>query len=252
LLLGEATVREELIERAAALVGEEGASLTRTVLANADTPGRGVVSMAVGLVLVLLGATTVFAQLQIALNRIWHVEAAPASAVLGFLRHRLLSLSIVLGLGFLLWASLLVTAALEVLYGVLAPYLPGAELVWRLLNLVVSLGLMTLLLALLFKYVPDAKIEWRDTWIGALTTAVLFTLGRYGIGLYLGSAGVGSAYGAAGSAIVFMVWVYYASMILFVGAEITRVLAQRRGYPLIPARYARAVQTVRGSSGVAG
>lgn len=249
LLLGEETVREALVSRAGQLVGDEGAALTQTVLANADEPGRGLVSMVVGLALVVLGATTVFAQLQIALNRIWSVEAAPSNAVLGFLRHRLLALSIVLGIGFLLWASLLVTAALEVLNDMLEPYLPGAELLWRVLNIVVSLGMVTLLLAILFKYVPDAKIRWRDTWAGAFVTALLFTLGKQGIGLYLAGAGVGSAYGAAGSAIVFMVWVYYASLILFIGAEITRVIARHRGFPVRPAPHARAVEIVRSVPG---
>lgn len=249
LLLGDEAVRATLIEQARNLVGEEGASLARTVLANADRRGQGWISIAVGGVLVFFGATTVFAQLQIALNRIWHVEAAPANAVLGFFRHRLFSFSIVLGIGFLLWASLLVTAALEMLFGVIEPYLPGSEIAWRVLNVLVSLGIATLLLALLFRYVPDVKIEWRDTWAGALVTAVLFTLGKLGLGLYLGRAGIGSAYGAAGSAIVFMVWVYYAALILFIGAEITRVLARRRGHPLVPARHARSVQTVRGDLG---
>jgi membrane protein len=244
LLLGDVAVREALLSQAGALVGEDGASLMRTVLENANEPEQGLISVIVGFALVLIGASTVFAQLQVALNRIWHVEAVPSNAVLGFLRHRLISLSVVFGIGFLLWVSLIVSAVLNGIHDMLDAYIPGMAMVWSSLNIAVSLGLFTVLLALLFKYVPDAKIAWRDTWAGAAVTAVLFTVGKYAIGLYLGQASVGSAYGAAGSAVVLMVWVYYASLILFLGAEITQVLARQRGRPLAPSRHAQAVGEV--------
>ena len=241
LLLGEEQVRDALVAQVRELVGDEGASLLQTVSRNAGTAHSNIVSMSIGFVLMLLGATTVFAQLQAALNKVWGVKAAPANAVFGFVRARLVSLTVVLGLAFLMLVSLLFTAAISGLQGYLEGFFPGAAIVWSVINVVISLGLVALLLAMLFRYVPDVQISWRDTLTGSLVTAILLTLGKYGIGLYLGRAGVGSAYGAAGSAVVFMVWVYYASLILFLGAEITKVIARRRGSPLVPSAYATTI-----------
>ena len=238
-LLGQQEVQRELIEQMRELVGEQGASLMRTVIDRADRPEQGVVPMVVGLTLMVVGATTVFSQLQAALNRINGVAAAPANAIFGFLWTRLVAFAVVLGLGFLLLVSLVMSAVLAALYSQVDEYLPGAPLLWQLLNEAVSLLLITVLIATLFKFVPNIRISWRDTWAGAFTTAVLFTIGKVGIGLYLGQASVGSAYGAAGSAVVLMVWVYYASLILFFGAELTRVIATHRGVPVTPDRYAR-------------
>jgi len=240
-LLGEEQVREALVAQVRDLVGEEGASLLQTVLQNVGTRRSNVVSMIVGFALMILGATTVFAQLQTALNRIWGVKAAPSNAVLGFIRSRLVSLTVVLGLAFMLLVSLLFTAAISGMQAYLGSFLPGAAIVWTFVNHTVSLVLVAMLLAMLFRYVPDVEISWRDTIAGALVTAVLLTLGKHAIGIYLGRAGVGSAYGAAGSAVVFMVWVYYVSVILFFGAEITKVIARRRGRPLIPSAHATAI-----------
>ena len=240
-LLGEEQVREALVAQVRDLVGEEGASLLQTVLQNVGTRRSNVVSMIVGFALMILGATTVFAQLQTALNRIWGVKAAPSNAVLGFIRSRLVSLTVVLGLAFMLLVSLLFTAAISGMQAYLGSFLPGAAIVWTFVNHTVSLVLVAMLLAMLFRYVPDVEISWRDTIAGALVTAVLLTLGKHAIGIYLGRAGVGSAYGAAGSAVVFMVWVYYVSVILFFGAEITKVIARRRGRPLVPSAHATAI-----------
>jgi membrane protein len=240
-LLGEEQVREALVAQVRDLVGEEGASLLQTVLQNVGTRRSNVVSMIVGFALMILGATTVFAQLQTSLNRVWGVKAAPSNAVLGFIRSRLVSLTVVLGLAFMLLVSLLFTAAISGMQAYLGSFLPGAAIVWTFVNHTVSLVLVAMLLAMLFRYVPDVEISWRDTIAGALVTAVLLTLGKHAIGIYLGRAGVGSAYGAAGSAVVFMVWVYYVSVILFFGAEITKVIARRRGRPLIPSAHATAI-----------
>jgi membrane protein len=241
LLLGEEQVREALVAQVRDLVGDEGATLLRTVAQNAGTRHSNLLSMAIGFVLMVLGATTVFAQLQAALNRVWGVKAAPSNAVLGFIRSRLVSLTVVLGLAFMMLVSLLFTAAISGLQAYLEGFLPGAAIIWTAVNHAVSLVLVALLLAMLFRYVPDVEISWRDTVIGALVTAVLLTLGKHGIGIYLGRAGVGSAYGAAGSAVVFMVWVYYVSVILFLGAEITKVIAHHRGSPLVPSAHATAI-----------
>jgi membrane protein len=240
-LLGEEQVRDALVAQVRDLVGEEGAALLETVSQNVGTKRSNVISMMVGFALMILGATTVFAQLQTALNRVWGVKATPSNAVLGFIRSRLVSLTVVLGLAFLLLVSLVFSAAISGIQAYLGNLLPGAAIIWTLVNHAVSLILVALLLAMLFRYVPDVEISWRDTVIGALVTAILLTLGKHAIGIYLGRAGVGSAYGAAGSAVVFMVWVYYVSVILFLGAEITKVIARRRGNPLVPSAHATAI-----------
>jgi membrane protein len=240
-LLGEEQVRDALVAQVRDLVGEEGASLLETVSQNVGTKRSNLISMMVGFALMILGATTVFAQLQTALNRVWGVKATPSNAVLGFIRSRLVSLTVVLGLAFLLLVSLVFSAAISGIQTYLGSLLPGAAIIWTLINHAVSLILVALLLAMLFRYVPDVEISWRDTVIGALVTAILLTLGKHAIGIYLGRAGVGSAYGAAGSAVVFMVWVYYVSVILFLGAEITKVIARRRGNPLVPSAHATAI-----------
>jgi membrane protein len=242
-LISEAVVQRELIGEMRDLVGEQGAELMHTVIANASGPERGVVSTLIGVALILVGATTVFAQLQAALNRVWHVEAVPANALTGFVRARLISFAMVLGIGFLLLVSLLASAVLVALHDYLHRLIPGFAVVWSVADLLGSFALVTILIALLFKFVPDVHIDWRSTWLGALATALFFTLGKSLIGLYLGRASVGSAYGAAGSAVVLMVWVYYASLILFFGAALTRVIARRRGVPLRPNAFARRIDT---------
>lgn len=238
-LLGQQQVQEELIEQMRALVGQDGAALMQTVIDNASRPDQGIVSMVVGLALMILGATTVFAQLQAALNQILGAEAAPGNAIVGFLLTRLVAFGVVLGIGFLLLVTLVLSALLAAAYQYAGQYLPGATILWQILNEAVSLALITVLIATLFKYVPNTRLEWRDTWLGAFATAVLFTAGKVLIGIYLGQASVGSAYGAAGSAVVLMVWVYYASLILFFGAELIKVMAHRHGRPVGPDNYGR-------------
>lgn len=238
LLLGEEQVRVALVQQVRELVGDEGASLLETVSRNVGTRYSNALTMGVGILLMLLGATTVFAYLQKAINQIWGVRAAPSNALLGFLRARLTSLAVVLGLVFLLLVSLIFSAAITALTGYIQGLFPGAVVLVQIGNLLLSLGLLALLLAMLFRYVPDVEISWRDTVVGAIVTAILLTAGKTGIGLYLGRAGVGSPYGAAGSAVVFMVWVYYVAVILFLGAKVTQVIARRRGSPLVPSPYA--------------
>jgi hypothetical protein len=176
----------------------------------------------------LLGATTIFAQLQKALNQIWEVEPRPGNALGHFLKQRLLSLAVVASVGFLLLISLVASAVLAGLQGYIDARMPGSALLWRALNAVLSLGIFTLLFAVIYRVMPDVNIAWKDTWMGAFITAVLFAIGKLAIGLYLGQASVGSAFGAAGSLVVFMVWIYYASLILFLGAEMSH---SRRGLP---------------------
>ena len=246
LIWGEEAVREQLVHEIQWLTGEEGAKVIRTVIANAAHPGRGVVSMVIGVVTLLVGATTVFAQLQTALNQIWEVQpATTTSAVRSLIRSRLVSLAMVLAIGFLLLISLVISAVLAALRKYLADVVPANLEAWSLLNQGASLVVVALLIAMIFKVLPDARVLWRDVWIGAATTSVLFTLGKYVIGLYLGQASIGSTFGAAGSVVVLMVWTYYAALIFFYGAEITKVSAKRRRGAVVPAGYAVRQHTIR-------
>jgi len=244
-VFGEGVVREELIEQVRALTGQEGAVLVRTVIDNAERLEQDVFSILLGGGLMLFGATTVFAQLQGALNQVWQVKAAPGNAVLGFLRHRLLSFALILSLGFLLIVSLIASAILAALQGYLDTLGFATIGWWRFVNAAVSFAFVTLLIAMIFKYLPDALIGWPNVWLGALITSLLLLAGRYLIGLYLGQASIGSVFGAAGSAVVFLVWVYYAALIFFFGAEITRTVAHYRGQHIDPSEHAEPDEEAR-------
>jgi membrane protein len=227
LVYGQEAARGELVQQLEGLVGRQGAEALQSMLANAYHPGAGVIASVVGVIVLLLGATGVFVELQGSLNRIWGAQSRAPGGAWGFFRARLLSFLMILAVGLLLLASLLLSAALTAV----GHHFGGAgwPLLWRAINLVVSLGVITVLFALLFKLLPDAGVAWKDVWVGAALTGVLFTIGKYLIGLYLGSSALGSTYGAAGSLAVFLVWVYYSAQILFFGAEFTQVYASRHG-----------------------
>jgi membrane protein len=230
LLFRREDVELRIVTEIQGLVGQAGAEVIQSVLRNASDPAKSKLSLAIGVVTLLAGATTVFVQLQDSLNRVWDVEAKPKkSAIWSFVRERLLSLAMVLGVGFLLLVSLILSTALSAV---------GDWAGGQIANNAISIAVITLLFAMMFKYLPDAKVAWRDVWFGALTTAVLFTIGKFLIGLYLGRASVGSAYGAAGSVVVLMVWVYYASLIFFFGAELTHVHAKRTRHRVAPTEHA--------------
>lgn len=222
---GVDAVREGLATELRGLVGEKGGEAIELVLANATLPGEGTLALVLGMATLLVGASGVFLQLQSALNSIWDVPTErKGNALWNFLRHRLVSIAMVLGLGFLMLVSLVVSAALNGVnqrYGAHVPW----PMAWEALNALGSLCVITLLIAMIYRFLPDVRIPWRDVWLGAVVTAVLFTLGKTAIGAYLGRASFGSSYGAAGSVVVLVVWVYYASLIFFVGAEITHVHA---------------------------
>jgi membrane protein len=225
-------VQNQLVDQLSSLVGEEGGQAIQTMIEHASRPGSSIPAMIVGIVVLLAGASGVFAELQDSLNTIWGVMPKPGRGILGTIRDRFLSLVMVFGTGFLLLVSLVISTVLAALTRFVG--LSGVGVVGQLVNFCVSLVVVTLLFAMIYKFLPDVKITWRDVWIGALATAVLFTIGKLLIGLYLGHASVGSAYGAAGSLVVFVVWVYYSGQILFVGAEFTKVYANRSGSQIRP------------------
>src|SRR5919198_837366 len=223
-------VANQLAAQLEGLMGPAGRELVNSILTT-TTPQGGTWATVVGLVTLFIGATAVFGELQATMNLIWEVRPAPTGGVWAgiwaWLRQRIFSLALVFALAFLLLVSLVISAALASAAALVQG--PERALLSRLLELAGSLLVLSLLFALLFRYVPDAEIGWRDVWLGGLLTAVLFTLGKTAIGIYLGRASVGSAYGAAGSLVVLLVWVYYSALILFFGAEFTHAWATRHG-----------------------
>ena len=230
LVLDRQQVAQQLAAQLEGLMGTAGRDLITTILTT-TSPQGGALATLIGLVTLFIGATAVFGELQATMNLIWEVQPAPTGGVWAgigaWLRQRIFSLALVFALAFLLLVSLVISAALA---GAAAMFHgPEQALLSRVLELVVSLLVLTFVFALFYKYVPDAAIGWRDVWLGGLLTAVLFTLGKTAIGVYLGQASVGSAYGAAGSMVVLLVWVYYSALIMFFGAEFTQAWATRHG-----------------------
>lgn len=237
-VFGQDTARREIIQQINELVGEQGAQAIETALANANQPQLGSIASIISVLVLLVGASGVFAQLQQALNTVWNVKAKPNGGIWEFIRKRLLSFGMVLAIGFLLLVSLILSAILAGIGKLEINLIPGLTPLWQLLNFAISFGLISLLFALIYKYLPDVKIRWKDIWVGAIITALLFTLGKFLIGLYLGRGSLGSAYGAAGSLIVFLAWVFYSAQILLFGAEFTQVYARKYGRRIRPDSHA--------------
>jgi membrane protein len=246
--LGADAARGKVAGELGGIVGGEAAHGIQAVVASADEPKRGIVGAVVGVVTLFLGASGVFGQLQTSLNTIWEVKPKPDRGLMGQLKDRFFSFTMVLGVAFLLLVSLVLSAVLSSFGTFLADTLPGGAWLWQLINFTVSFGVVTLLFALIFKVIPDAKIAWRDVWLGAAVTAVLFTIGKQLLGLYIGKAAVGSSYGAAGSIVALVVWVYYAAQILFVGAEFTQAQARSRGAKIEPSDNAEQVSEPAGAN----
>ncbi len=226
LVFGEEAVRGQIVTQIDQLVGSEGAEAVQTLLQGARREQGGALATVLGTITFLLATTGAFLELQYALNRVWRVQPKPGLSVRAFLVDRLRSFGIVVAIGFLLLVSLAVSAALAALGGVLGRA-PGLPLIWTVVNTVLGLGVISVLFALLFKYLPDVELRWRDVWVGAVVTAILFTAGKQLIGLYLGKSATASSYGAAGSVVVLMLWVYYTSQVVLLGAEFTRVFTRR-------------------------
>jgi membrane protein len=228
MVFGAEAARGEVVRQIDGMVGREGALAIQEMLASVSRPGRSVPATIVGLITLFLGATSAFASLQGALNEVWNVKEKPRGPVLGFLRGRLLSFGLVLGVGFLLLVSLALSAALAALGNLMSSSLPGGATLWAIVNFLISFGFTTILFAMIYKVLPDVPLTWRDVWMGGLITSLFFTLGKTLIGLYLGHSAIGSSFGAAGSIIVLLVWVYYSSQILLFGAEVTQAVVRRR------------------------
>ena len=232
LAFGPEAVRGEVVGQIRGLVGEQGARAVQAMLEGAAKPSSSIPATVIGLVTAFIGATGAFIELQNALNAIWRVKPRPGVSVKAFLLQRLVSFGLIIGVGFVLLVSLLVSAALAALDRYLGNAFPGLAVLWTASNVLVSLGVVTLLFAMVYKVLPDVRLGWRDVWIGALVTAGFFTVGKQLIGLYLGTSSLASSYGAAGSVVVLLVWVYYSAQVVLLGAEFTRYYVEHfRGRP---------------------
>ena len=229
LIFGAEAARGEVVNEIKDTVGVPVALAVEQMLAQGHETGHGITATILGLVTLLFGAAGVFGQLQDALNTVWKVAPKPGRGLMGIVRDRFLSLTMVLGTGFLLLVSLILTAALSALSQFLTHYFSVNPIFWQAVNQVVAFGVTSLLFAMIFRLLPDARIAWRDVWMGAILTAALFSLGKFLLGWYLGREGVTSGFGAAGSLVVVLLWVYYSSLILLFGAEFTRVYAEQFG-----------------------
>ena len=230
LAFGQEAANGEVMAQLGGMMGQDGAKAVESMIRAANEPGKGTLATLVGVVLLVVGATTVFAELQDALDRIWRAPARPGgSGIWGLLRARLLSFGMILGIGFLLIVSLLMSAALSAFGAWMGPIFGGWEALAQAANLVISFAMVSVLFAMIYKIMPRVKIAWRDVWTGAIVTALLFTIGKFAIGLYIGKSGVVSAFGAAGSLAVLLIWVYYSAQIFLLGAEFTWVYAHRFG-----------------------
>ena len=230
LVFGEEAVRGELFGQLQGLMGHDAAQAVQSLLKGASKPSHGIIGTIVGLAVLLFGATTVFAELQDDLDRIWRAPArAKTSGLWSLLRTRLLSFGMILGLAFLLMVSLVLGAVISALGKWWGPMFGGWDVLAQAVNIVIGFGLTTAVFALIYKMMPRVHVRWHDVWLGALVTALLFTIGKYLIGLYIGKSGVASGFGAAGSLIVVFIWVYYSAQIFLVGAEFTWVYAKTLG-----------------------
>ena len=239
IFLGQDAIHGQLFSEINGLVGNEAAKQIQDMVKAVELSGKSNTALIIGIVTLIIGATTIFVEIQDSVNMIWRVKAKPKRGWLKLIKDRLLSSSLVVGLGFLLLVSLIVNGMVLAMSGVLTRYIPevGVLLV-STFNFLISMVVVTILFATIFKVLPDAKIAWKDVRWGAFSTALLFMLGRYLIGLYIETTASSSAYGAAGSLIVILIWIYYTAAILYFGAELTQAYANHFGIRIEPAKYA--------------
>lgn len=229
LVFSHEQAQSALIDQARNLMGQRGAEAVQSVLQSAQKPKSGVIATVIAFITLLFGASGVFIELREALNAMWDAKARSSSGIMGLVKDRLFSFGMVLSVGFLLLVSLLLSAGLSFVEKFFGNLVPIPAPVLHVSNFVLSFVVISGLFALMFRFVPDTRVAWRDVSVGAIGTALLFTIGKFVLGLYLGMASVGSTYGAAGSLVAVIVWVYYSAQIFFFGAEFTHVYAEQRG-----------------------
>jgi membrane protein len=231
-------VQTQVLNQIEGLVGAQGREFVSGLLSSASNPAKGILATIVGIITLLFGALGVFNELHNALNTIWEVKEEETTGFVESIKKvifgRLLSFTMILGIGFLLLVSLVISAALSAVQETIGNAIPLSEILLQIVNLIISIGVITVLFAMIFKILPDAEIAWRDVWPGAFVTALLFSLGKFLIGLYLGNSSVGSSFGAAGSLVLLLLWIYYSAQILLFGAEFTQVYANKFGSKIVP------------------
>ncbi len=238
IFFGREAVEGSIFGQMQSFVGKDAALQIQEIIKNASLSGTNTMAAVIGIVTLLIGATTVFAEIQDSINMIWGLKRKPSAGWWILIKTRLLSFGVIGSLGFLLLVSLGVTAIVESISGRLGKRFPGITVpVFYIINLVITLGVVTTLFGVIFKVLPDAKIKWRDVLAGSIATAVLFMLGKFAITFYISKSSIGSTYGAAGSFVVLLVWIYYSSFILYFGAEFTKAWAVKYGHEIHPNHY---------------
>jgi membrane protein len=245
LIFGREVGQGYILEQIGSLVGPQSAEAIKEMIQRASEPSTGIVATVLAGGTLLLGASAVFAQLQDSLNSIWGVEPKEGRGLWGLIRDRFMSVAALLGTGFLLLVSLVLSGALAAFGNWFGGWLPAPEFVLQISELLISLAVITGLFAMIFKILPDAHVAWSNVWIGAALTSLLFTIGKFVIGLYLGKSDVGSAYGAAGSLVIVLIWVYYSAQILLFGAEFTQVYANKVGAGIVPSEHAMVADSTK-------
>ncbi|MFO7755554.1 MAG: YihY/virulence factor BrkB family protein [Bacteroidales bacterium] len=239
ILLDQESIQEKIFVEIQKLIGEQGKDYIKDLVSNFKGTSRNISGTVIGIVIFLFTSTTFFTVLQRSLNYIWRIRAKPSSSFLKFLKDRLISLAFILSFGFIMLISLMVDTALTLLGDYLAELLPSVTLnLMEVINIIISFGVVTLIFAMIFKYLPDAVIKWKETWVGALITAVLFTAGKWLIGFAIGSTNIGVMYGAAGSLVIILLWIFYSSIVFFFGAEITQQYAEMYEHDILPKDHA--------------
>jgi membrane protein len=228
----------KMTEQMSYFLDKSAIDVVQGIAQKASQPNKGLLATIIGILLALFGASGVFGQLQDALNTIWGVKAKPGTGIAGFIRSRFLSFAMVAGVCFLLLVSLVLESVLKSFSHYVQAMFPGGIVIALFVYSTFDLAVVVLLFASIFKFLPDVKIQWRDVWIGAVMTAIFFAIGKWALGLYLGSGTAASAYGAASSLITLLLWIYYSSQILLFGAEFTQVYAARAGRAFVPDKYA--------------
>jgi membrane protein len=250
IFLGQEAAQGEIYKQLAGFMGKETALQLQEIVSKAAIGDKDVVAFIIGIVTLLVGATTVFADIQESINTIWGLKPKPKRGWLKMLQNRFLSFSVIVSLGFILLVSLAITAVLDGFSGSLqARYADVSVVLFYIVNQLLTLAVITLIFAVIFKVLPDALIRWRDVLSGALVTAVLFMLGKFAISIYIGKSDVGSTYGAAGSLVILLLWTYYSSIILYLGAEFTKAFAVAYGSEIRPAHYAVTTKEIEVETG---
>lgn len=250
IFLGPESAQGKVYDVLKGFVGQDTAVQLQEIIRNASLSGKSTTAAIIGGVALLIGATSVFAEIQDSINDIWGLKPKPKKSWLKFLKDRFLSFSVIVSLGFLLLVSLAITGLVEALSHRLQARFPDVTVtIFYILNLIITLGISLTIFAVIFKVLPDAKISWKDVISGALITAILFMIGKFGISIYVSQTKVGSTYGAAGSLVVLLVWIYYSSIILYLGAEFTKAYAVKYGEPIHPSPFAVILKQVEVEKG---